>query len=41
MNGAQMTSWLGDQTEKIIVFIPYHGKDAINSISPNNNNNNN
>ena len=30
-NGAQMTSWLGDQTEKITstASIPYQGKDTV------------
>ena len=24
-----MTSWLGDQTEKVIVSIPHHAKDTV------------
>ena len=28
-NGAYMTSWLGDQAEKVIVSIPHQGKDTV------------
>ena len=28
-NGAWMTSWLSDQTEKLAVSIPNHGKDIV------------
>ena len=28
-NGAWMTSWLSDQTEKLIVSIPHEGKDTV------------
>ena len=28
-NGAQMTSWLGDQAEMVTVSIPYQGKDTV------------
>ena len=28
-NGAQMTSWLGDQAEKVIVSIFHQAKDTV------------